>query len=171
MGPAHYAGLWAMKPTPGAVSNTGVIPVWSVLLSVAQNQSDRSPRFDTLGPFGKSVEDIACLLDVLMPDRGFQSRLSLERSTLSIGVSGQRFGPITIEEEALFSQAQDCLGGIVTLHNAQLPLHKLAEEEGCVYLLMQMGMKDAMAKYLEGVEGDVKSLQDIVDFHSQHPVS
>jgi len=49
--PASYCGMVGVKPTAGRVSNRGVIPnSWS---------------FDTVGPMGKTVEDVAIMLGVI----------------------------------------------------------------------------------------------------------
>ena len=54
--PASYCGIHALKPTFGLISRTGMLP-----------QSD---PLDTIGTYGRSVEDLACLADALIgPDQ------------------------------------------------------------------------------------------------------
>jgi hypothetical protein len=130
-----------------------------------------SPHFDTIGPFGKTVEDVACLLDVLIPEEGFRSSLSTVSAKLSIGVSSEHLSRITPEEESLFGQAQDCLSSIITAKDVRVPLHKRAGEADYANIMMDQGLKTAWDGYLKGVGGPMRSLQDVVDWHSQHPVS
>jgi Asp-tRNA(Asn)/Glu-tRNA(Gln) amidotransferase A subunit family amidase len=53
--PASYCGIHALKPTFGLISRTGMLP-----------QSD---PLDTIGTYGRSIEDVACLADALIaPD-------------------------------------------------------------------------------------------------------
>jgi Asp-tRNA(Asn)/Glu-tRNA(Gln) amidotransferase A subunit family amidase len=49
--PASYCGIHALKPSFGLISRAGIMP-----------QSD---PLDTIGVYGRSIEDIACLADVL----------------------------------------------------------------------------------------------------------
>lgn len=53
--PASYCGVFGLKPSHGAVSDQGVVPV--------------SARFDAVGPIARSMEDIAYLSNILIkPD-------------------------------------------------------------------------------------------------------
>jgi Asp-tRNA(Asn)/Glu-tRNA(Gln) amidotransferase A subunit family amidase len=53
--PASYCGIHALKPTFGLISRTGMLP-----------QSD---PLDTIGTYGRSIEDVAWLADALIgPD-------------------------------------------------------------------------------------------------------
>jgi hypothetical protein len=106
-----------------------------------------------------------------MPGRRFQSSISSHNHGPSIGVSSKWIGAITAEEETLFREAQDCLGSSVIASDLQVPLHQRAAEEGCGDIIMEVGMKAIWKLYLEGVDGSIKSLQDLVDWHAKHPVS
>lgn len=108
---------------------------------------------------------------MLIPDRGFQLSISISGHTPSIGVSSKWIGAITLEEETLFKQAQDCLGSLVVASDLQVPLHRRAKVEGCGDIIMEVGLKSAWKAYLEGVDGPIRSLQDLVDWHAKHPVS
>ena len=124
-----------------------------------------------MGAFGKSVYDVACLLDVLIPGRGFQAGSTTSHPELAIGVSNERISAITEEEEALFIEVQDLLGPMITARDIRVPLHKEAKDEGCVNVLVGQPLKEAWDAYLRDVDGPIRSLQDIVNWHSQHPVS
>lgn len=123
-----------------------------------------------MGTFGKSVNDVACILDVLIPGRAFQSNLS-KHPGLAIGVSSERVSAITEEEEAFFSEVQDCLSDIIVAKDLRSTLHQKAKDNNCGAVLVNHALKGAWDKYFENVDGPIRSLQDIVDWHSQHPVS
>lgn len=129
-----------------------------------------SPQFDTIGPFGKTVGDVACLLDVLIPEGGFRSSLSTEKPKLSIGVSSERLSHITPEEENLFRQAQDCLSSVIITKDVRVPLHMQAGEADYANIMMDQGLVNAWDGYLKGVDGPMRSLRDVVEWHSLHPV-
>jgi len=124
-----------------------------------------------MGAFGRTVNDIACLLDVLLPNRAFESSLKIESSLLAIGVSSERVSVITEEEETLFSEVQTCLACFIVEKDIRIPLHQEAKDQDCAGVLIGQGLKGAWDAYLEEVDGPIRSLQDIVDWHSQHPVS
>jgi amidase len=93
--PAAACGLVGLKPTVGLVSRTGIIPV-------ASSQ-------DTAGPMGRSVADVARLLDVLAGcplDRGDPAMASRPRRTesfsaaVSTDLRGLRIG--VVRDEAYF---------------------------------------------------------------------
>lgn len=82
--PASYCGIAGMKPTPGLVSRTGVIPL--------------APSLDTVGPMAWTAEDCAILLDAIAghdpadpasvagPDIVYARSLSAPIKGLRIGV-------------------------------------------------------------------------------------
>jgi Asp-tRNA(Asn)/Glu-tRNA(Gln) amidotransferase A subunit family amidase len=73
--PASYCGVFGFKPTHGAISRTGVLT--------------QAPPLDTVGPFARSVEDLALLTDVISvydekdPDMRPHSRGSLRVTATS----------------------------------------------------------------------------------------
>lgn len=50
--PAAYNGIYGIKPTPGAISSDGLVPL--------------SDRFDSIGPLARSLDDLQRMLGVLM---------------------------------------------------------------------------------------------------------
>jgi hypothetical protein len=120
--------------------------------------------------FGKTVGDVACLLDVLSPDRAFQQSITDVGTKLSVGVICEQFDA-TKEVDGLFRLAEDCLGSIIGPRDLRLPMLKRAREEGCAQIIMAQGLKSAWATYFEGVDGPMQSLEDVVNWHAQHPVS
>jgi hypothetical protein len=53
----------------------------------------------------------------------------------------------------------------------RIPLHQEAKDQDCADVLIGQALKGAWDAYFEDVDGPIRSLQDIVDWHSQHPVS
>ncbi|WP_150292722.1 amidase [Sphingobium estronivorans] len=49
--PAAYNGVYGIKPTPGAISDKGLVPL--------------SERLDSIGPIARSIDDLAAVLAVL----------------------------------------------------------------------------------------------------------
>ncbi|KAK5049517.1 hypothetical protein LTR84_004446 [Exophiala bonariae] len=68
MFPADRCGLVSIKPTVGLTSTTGVIP--------------EAKSLDTVGPFGRSVEDVALVLEVLADPNSRPSSLNPDYSSL-----------------------------------------------------------------------------------------
>jgi len=84
-----------------------------------------------MGTFGRLVNDVACVLDVLLPDQAFQSSLNNKSSLLAIGVSSERVSVITEEEESLFSEVETCLASFIVKKDIRVPLHQEAKDRNC----------------------------------------
>lgn len=129
--------------------------------------------FDTVGPFGKSVDDLAYLLDILIPNQDYRSKFHSGLSTLSIGIGGP--ANHTLEEQNLYRKAQDCLASgdkvHIVAHEIQFNLLQQATSENSAVTIMSAGLERAMGEYLTGVSGPIRTLRDIVNWHSMHPVS
>lgn len=72
-GPACVHALVGMRPTHGLLDVAGVLPL--------------APSFDTVGPLGRTVDDVALVLAALAPDAGFGAR--------GTGLAGRRLGIVT----------------------------------------------------------------------------
>ncbi|KAG5750130.1 hypothetical protein H9Q70_007217 [Fusarium xylarioides] len=69
--PASYTGVFAMKPTFGAISTEGQKPC--------------APSFDTIGFFARSVEDLQLLADVFgLKDDGAPKHISLDQISVAV---------------------------------------------------------------------------------------
>ena len=108
---------------------------------------------------------------MLIPGRDFQANLSTSGFQLSIGVCNVWLGRSTPEKKALFGQATKSLSSIITAEDIEVPLHKRADHDDIANVMMTHGLKAAWAEYLSGVDGPMKNLQDVVNWHSEHPVS
>jgi len=73
--PASYCGVFGFKPTHGAISRTGVLT--------------QAPPLDTVGPFARSIEDLALITDAINaydekdPDMRLRSRGALHATAMS----------------------------------------------------------------------------------------
>ncbi len=74
MFPADRNAVVGIKPTVGLTSTLGVIP--------------QSPSMDTVGPFGRSVEDAAIVLDIITEKSASISKSLSQKEALK----GARFG-------------------------------------------------------------------------------
>lgn len=77
--PSTRASLYTIRPTHGLVSTANVIPV--------------SARYDTAGPMGKAVKDVADLLNVLVdhsktnvPHGDYASAMTSDWSDIKVGI-------------------------------------------------------------------------------------
>jgi amidase len=95
--PASWCGVAGLKPTHGLVPFTGIFPI--------------EPSVDHVGPMGRTVEDVARLLDVIAGPDGYDPRqssgkaedyaeaLSQPLSGLRIGVVNEGFGRPESDQE------------------------------------------------------------------------
>ncbi len=146
--PSSLCGVVGLKPTYGYISTRGVIPLaWSL---------------DHVGPMGRSVEDVARLLDVI---RGYdrddpysnsalgmqnaESSIHIPNSTFRMGVPDEYFfSDLHPETEAAFRAAIKTLGEIgFELRDVALPGFEASEKASAKILLA-----DAAAYHQERIE-------------------
>ena len=148
--PAAACGVVGLKPTVGRVSTEGVVPIsWTQ---------------DSPGPMALTVADTAALLDVLA---GTDTA-----TTLGEGVRGRRVG--VPRDVWGYSPAADAAGeraistlsasGVEIVDNIAMPALKELDEEHEL-MLMLVELKVALAQYLGGRGGEVKTLDDVIAFN------
>lgn len=125
--PSSYCGIYGLKPTWGLVPYTGAAPL--------------DPTIDHLGPMGRTVEDVATLLEAIAgPDgldprqrgagpRPYLSALGAGASGLRVGLLEEGFsqpGADPAVDEAVRSAAGifEALGATVT--SVSVPMHRTA---------------------------------------------
>jgi aspartyl-tRNA(Asn)/glutamyl-tRNA(Gln) amidotransferase subunit A len=124
--PAGLCGVVGMKPTYGRVSRYGVVAYASSL--------------DQVGPFGRSVEDVALLLEAIaghdprdttslnVPVPPYSQTVNKPLSNLRVGWVREHFGPgLDAEVEKSVRAALDVYQSLgATLHEISLPHSKYA---------------------------------------------
>lgn len=150
--PAALNGVVGIKPTVGAVSTRGVVPI--------------SRSQDAPGPLARTVTDAALLLDVLS---GLDTLGALtDSSPLRIGVVRQWMTGHD-ETNAIFESTVSRLAAAgITVVDIDVPsdTEQAAEDEGAVLIAELL---EDMGTYLSARPGPgVRSLADVVAFNNQH---
>jgi amidase len=165
LSPSSICGVVGLKPTLGAISRRGVVPI-------AHSQ-------DTAGPMARSVRDAALLFAAMLGvDPGDaatagQPDLGKELAALAPTVRGRRLGVVRawpgLAEPVLarFAGAVDTLRELgAELVELELPaLDGLGEAELKVLL---SELKADLAAYLVARGAKVKSLADVIAFNRAH---
>ena len=153
MCPAAANGVVAVKPTLGAVSQRGIVPI-------ARSQ-------DTAGPFGRSVADVALLLRVLTGsgESGAAPRESL--AGLRIGVVRNYLGAgrLPVVESALaqtLTRLTALQADIVDDVNPEGP------PDGAEHAVLIAEFRDGIGRYLAGVRRGPRTLDALVAFNAKH---
>ncbi|KAK8951791.1 hypothetical protein KSP39_PZI004802 [Platanthera zijinensis] len=179
--PAGTNSVVGIKPTSGLTSRSGIVPI--------------SPRFDTVGPMARTVEDAAALLDVIagydpldakmtaaaagfIPSGGFRRLLNPG------GLSGKRLGimrhpyfdfPSGSTEEKTFATHFETmkLKGAELIDNLRLKNERVIQNyttSGQSTLLLAE-FKISVNAYLKDlVSSPSRSLADVIAFNKRHPV-
>lgn len=124
--PSAWSGVVGLKPSYGLVPCTGTFPMEQTL--------------DHVGPIGKTVEDVALLLEVIAGDDGFDPRqkglqpkaytqcLSGDIRDLKIGIVEEGFGWEGLSEEdvdrTVYEAAQQMREYGVEVEDVSIPMHR-----------------------------------------------
>lgn len=143
--PSSQNGLVGLKPTPGVLSGTGIIPI--------------SHTLDTPGPMAKNVIDAAIVMDALANNnQDYQINSGIATNT-RLGV----FKPLL--EDPLYASSIEKLkkagATIIEIEPQQLPL------DGFLTLL-NIEMREGLPKYLSNRSSAnilAKNLEDIIAFN------
>jgi len=130
--PAAFCGLVGLKPTYGMVSRYGLVAYAS--------------SFDQIGPMGKTVQDVALTLQVIMgcDSKDSTSQFNLEKdylSTLSKGVKGLKVG---IPREFFTEDLED------SIKESVINAAKVLEDNGAIVEEINVGNTEyaVMAYYI-----------------------
>ncbi len=170
--PSSVNGVVGIKPTVGLVSRNRVVPI-------SQSQ-------DTAGPMGRSVADVALLLDAMAGSdpadpatleadrRRGQYRAALDARALE----GSRIGVLRFmtgfhrETDARFAEALRHLKAagatLVEIEDAPNDLAEIGSDELTILLAE---LKSGLGAYLATTPGEVavRSLADVITFNSETP--
>jgi amidase len=170
--PAGAMALVGLKPTLGLVSRTGIIPI--------------SHSQDTAGPMGRTVADVAVLLDAMAGEDPADSATAASRgrpaggyaSALGEkGIAGMRIG---VARAKLFGSSPDAdrlvdlaiaelkRQGAVIVDPADIP--HLGEYDDAEMEVLLYELKADLAGYLKtwAPNARVRSLADLIAFDEQH---
>ncbi|MEI6648814.1 MAG: amidase family protein [Actinomycetes bacterium] len=151
--PASVNGCVGIKPTVGSVPRTGMIPI--------------SASQDSPGPMGRSVADVALLLEVMTGNSGYL-RAALQPEEIRIGV---------VREWLTASDATNQIfeESISLLRQSGVQVHEVviaAPEESVSadeFAVLMYELHDDLATYLSDRSGSkIKTLSDVVDFNTSH---
>jgi amidase len=164
--PSAVNGLVGIKPTVGLWSRSGIIPI--------------SATQDTAGPMARTVRDAAILLgaltgvdseDAVTAESTGKYYTDYTQFLSTTALKGKRIG---IEKShlkgnspivALLKQAMELmekLGAVMVPIEITKSINELGDAE---YTVLQYEFKDGVNKYLHTEQGNMKTLQDIIDFN------
>jgi len=151
--PASLNGVVGLKPTVGAVSTRGVIP-----LSASQ---------DSPGPMARSVEDLALLYAALTGDAAFATESTGNARTFSAAVATTwRTGHA--ETDQRFDEVIAALSsvlGTVTQRDVAVPTNDVGNDELTVLLAEAL---DDLSAYLTARGGAPATLAEVIAFEREH---
>jgi amidase len=170
--PSHACSLVGIKPTLGAVSRSGIVPI-------AHSQ-------DTAGPMARTVADAACLLGVLVgvdprdpataAGRG-RTHADYTRFLDPQGLGGARIGVARAkvtgyspEADAVFASALAAMkeAGATLVDPADIP--HLGEYDEAEFEVLLYEFKADLEAYLAALPGGEapRTLADLIAFNRQH---
>jgi len=166
--PASMNGLVGLKPTVGLVSRTGIIPI-----SISQ---------DTAGPMGRTVTDVAIMLNVMAaadpadPAGGASKDLRSIDYTASLratALAGKRFGVLRQAMgyhpgvDDLMTQAIDAMRAQgAEVIDIQVPTYNAWNDHEMTVLLYEF--KDGLNRYLQRAGARVASLEALIAWNREH---
>lgn len=153
--PAALNGVVGIKPTVGAVSTRGVVPI--------------SSSQDSVGAMARCVDDAELLLSVLSGDSAITERSArVVVQEIRIGVARNWFTDHSGVDALALSVIRDAqnLFASVTDSTVPAPSSEVGEDE---YTVLMCELFDEMNTYLAHRSNSrVRSLRDVVEFNKQH---
>ena len=150
--PASMNGVVGLKPTRGLIPQQGIVPI-------AHSQ-------DTAGPIGRTVADVAELLDAIAPGRGYTAALA------KTALAGKRIGVLRFEPHAQFLLAGEyeralarlSAGGAVLVDVEPPDMRPIAAAERRVLLTEFKSDLDGYLAHTPQAVG-VRSLAQLIEFN------
>ncbi|KAF0687408.1 Aste57867_20844 [Aphanomyces stellatus] len=177
--PANRQALVGLKPTIGRVSRTGVIPI--------------SSRQDSAGPMGRTVRDVALVLEAIAghdPRDPRSKDVAVPKYSQSLHINPNPFKNLRI---AISKEANDVANGMsqphvdafakaiqwfeakgATIVYAPLPNAQNITDSNCEFTLLQTEFREDIDSYLSTLSwktsvAPMKTLKDITDYNTAHP--
>ncbi|KAF0687406.1 Aste57867_20842 [Aphanomyces stellatus] len=177
--PSNRHSVVGLKPTVGLVSRSGIVPL--------------SLRQDSPGPVGRTVRDVALVLEVIAghdPKDAQSKDVVVPKYSQSLQTNSNPFKNLRI---AISKEANSVTNGMLQAHvdalakaiqwfeangativYAPLPNAKKIADSKCEYALLQSDFREDIDSYLSTLTWKtgvppMKSLKDITDYNTAHP--
>lgn len=149
IGPGIASGIVGYRPSTGAISQKGIIPI--------------SFTLDTAGPFTRTVEDAAILFAALSGQKVVRDNKESVRGKI---IAYNTWRPTDSEEWLEYTEeaAQKLEEAGAIIKRMEIP------ETPYIMDVMKFEFKYAMNRYLKGLPSGypIKTLQDIIDFNNRN---
>ncbi|MEO8466392.1 MAG: amidase family protein [Gammaproteobacteria bacterium] len=151
--PAGANGVVGVKPTLGAISQRGIVPV-------ARSQ-------DTAGPLARSVADAALLFGVLAGATGGVSQQRVSLAGLKVGVVRNYLGA---GRNAAVEAGFDAALAVLRQLQAELidPVIADGPPDGAEHTVLVAEFHDGVAAYLSNVRKGPRTLNRLIEFNADH---
>jgi amidase len=162
--PSSVCGIAGLKPTVGALSGEGIIPI--------------SPSQDTAGPMARTVRDLALLFEILAAGNSaaFPEKFEIHSRLNPGALKGARIGiPRRFHQRRQllnrFLDAQVEIlrkAGAEVIDEAELPSHgQIGDAE---YTVLLYEFKDSLNRYLSRLPESfpARTLEQLIEFNEKH---
>lgn len=162
--PSSVCGIAGLKPTVGALSGEGIIPI--------------SPSQDTAGPMARTVRDLALLFEILAAGNSaaFPEKFEIHSRLNPGALKGARIGiPRRFHQRRQllnrFLDAQVEIlkkAGAEVIDEAELPSHgQIGDAE---YTVLLYEFKDSLNRYLSRLPENfpARTLEQLIEFNEKH---
>ncbi len=149
VGPGIASGIVGFRPSTGAISQQGIIPI--------------SFTLDTAGPFTRTVEDAAILFAALTSQEVVRDKQENIRGKI---IAYNTWRPTDSEEWLEYTE-----GAVRKLEEAGAIIKRVEiPETPYIMDVMKFEFMYAMNQYLKGLPTDypIKTLQDIIDYNNRN---
>lgn len=167
MSPSMHNGIIGMKPTIGLVSRTGIVPISSTL--------------DTAGPMGRTVYDVALLLEAMVSkdeeDRysntqptslmtNYSEELSSIDSTLNVGIVTTNYDHLEKNHQEMIDSFISSLSKHKMVNAVELEIDEPKIFMPILFYEFESEMNQYLSKYQPNSEID--SLYDLIRYNRKH---
>ncbi|CAF3667892.1 unnamed protein product [Rotaria socialis] len=171
--PSSVANIVGLKPTVGLTSRSGVIPI--------------SRYHDSIGPMGRTVEDVALMLEIMQGkdarDEATQQVNAIRHTNYSQflrdveGLRGLRLGivrqgiNVTKELEGVISKTTELMRsyGATIISSINISSFDSDQISDDLLSLLMINFPEDIANYLMGLSNTtIRSLTDLIEFNIKH---